>query len=209
MRKNYVPWLMKELKVLMKERDYALHLANSSNDPITKLYYKNLKNTVTSSIRKEKRKWEQEKLNSSRNNPDVLWKNVKSWLSWGNSGPPSKLIDNGTLVTSPKKLAETMNKFFVQKVKKLKESIPSSNKNPCSKLRESMASRKCSFSIQPVGPEEIEDIVMRMKNSKSTGIDNINILIIKLALPVILPALTHVVNLSITTSRFQEAWKLA
>ena len=76
-------------------------------------------------MRQEKihRKWEQEKLDSSKNNPDVMWKNVKSWLSWGNSGPPSKVIDNGILVTSPKKLAETMNNFFVQKVKKLKESI--------------------------------------------------------------------------------------
>ena len=45
-RKNYVSWLTKELKLLMKERDNAIDLANYSNDPIDKLHYKILESQL-------------------------------------------------------------------------------------------------------------------------------------------------------------------
>ena len=48
-----------------------------------------------------------------------------------------------------------------------------------------------------------------MKNSKSSGTDNINAIVLKLALPHILPALTHVVNLSLSSGTFPEIWKHA
>ena len=48
---------------------------------------------------------------------------------------------------------------------------------------------------------------MKLKNSKSTGIDDIDTRIIKLVANDILPALTHVINLSISHSEFPSIWK--
>ena len=45
--KNYVPWLTKELKALMKARDEALTEAVRSKKPEDRLTYKNLRNNVT------------------------------------------------------------------------------------------------------------------------------------------------------------------
>ena len=45
-------------------------------------------------MRKEKKLWEQHKLDDSQNDPGTLWKNVKSWLSCGNSDPPTKKISS-------------------------------------------------------------------------------------------------------------------
>ena len=48
-----------------------------------------------------------------------------------------------------------------------------------------------------------------MKMSKSTGLDNIDAWTLKLIILEILPSVTHVINLSLTTMEFPNAWKLA
>ena len=54
-------------------------------------------------------------MKSSNGDPGALWANVKTWLKWGNSGPPSKIItDTGDMVSSPEVVADTMNNFFNQ-----------------------------------------------------------------------------------------------
>ena len=71
-------------------------------------------------MRQEKKIWEEHKLNDTQHDPATLWSNVKSWLSWGNAGPPSKLFLNGFMITSPARLAWSMNDFFINKVRQLK-----------------------------------------------------------------------------------------
>ena len=63
--------------------------------------------------------------------------------------------------------------------------------------------------MQPVSPEEVKKIIAGLKNSKSTGTDFIETWIIKLVATDILPAVTHIVNLSISYSEFPQFWKLA
>ena len=80
--------------------------------------------------RKLVRRW-----SCTKHNPSTLWKNVKTWLNWNNSGPPSQLFHNGMLVSSPAGLARTMNKFFIDKVTRLINGIPASNNDPLAKLK--------------------------------------------------------------------------
>ena len=94
------------------------------------LNYKNMRNTATAKMRTEKKLWEQKKLDDSHHDPSTLWRNIKSWLSWGNSGPPSKLFQDGMLITSPARLAWTMNNFFINKVRNLRERIPRTDSDP-------------------------------------------------------------------------------
>ena len=72
-----------------------------------------------------------------------------------------------------------------------------------------MRDRNCHFSIRPVKPEEVLKIVQGLKNSKSTGLDNIDTYILKLVAKDILPALTNIINLSIRDSHFPSTWKRA
>ena len=134
---------------------------------------------------------------------------MKTWLNWNNSGPPSRLFHNGRLITSPAGIAGTMNSFFLGKVAGLRENIPDSVTDPMSKLRESMRSRQCSFSLSTVGPDEVLKVIKNLKNSKSTGTDNIDTYVIKLVSQDILAPLTHIINISITKSTFPSIWKHA
>ena len=102
-----------------------------------------------------------------------------------------------------------MNNFFIDKVTLLRQQIPDTNSDPMAKLRESMETRDCSMKFRPVTPKEVLDIIMGLKNSKSTGVDYIDTAVIKLVATDILPALTHIINLSISQSKFPSTWKHA
>ena len=160
-------------------------------------------------MRSEKKSWETQKLDKAQHSSRALWKNVKSWLSWGDSGPPSKLFHNGEMITKPARLATIMNTFFINKVTQLQGRIPNAASDPLAKLSEVLQNRKCSFSLKSLTPEEVSKIIAGLKNSKSTGMDFIDTWVVKLIAKEILPALTHIVNLSISQGEFPHSWKIS
>ena len=208
-RNKYAPWLSEASKELIKQRNDAQKKAAESKDMDDWRQYKNLRNTTKSRMRNEKKSWEKLKLDRSQHNPGKLWQNVKGWLCWNNAGPPSQLFHLGKLITSPAALASTMNTFFMNKMTMLKNSIPDNNNDPLDKLREAMEYRDCTMQFRPVRPGEVLKIIKGLKNSKSTGIDHIDTAVIKLAARDILPAVTHIVNLSLSQSTFPSIWKHA
>ena len=63
--------------------------------------------------------------------------------------------------------------------------------------------------LNAVHPDQVKDIIMKMKTSTSCGLDTINMQLIKLGKDQLLPAITHIINLSITQQCFPDAWKVA
>lgn len=61
--------------------------------------------------------------------------------------------------------------------------------------------------FSPVSQDQVLEIVKNLKNSKATDLDNIDTNTIKLAIEEILPALTHVVNLSLKNQEFPRVYK--
>ena len=118
-RTKYAPWLSTSSKTSIQERDAAQSKAAQFGDRDDWRHYKNIRNTTTAKIKAEKKSWEKQKLDNTQHDPSSLWKNVKSWINWSNSGPPTQLFHEGKLVNSPAGIARTMNMFFIDKVKKL------------------------------------------------------------------------------------------
>ena len=208
-RNKYAPWLSDSTKELMKRRNQAQKTASLTKHPDDYRDFKSLRNQTTARMRQERTAWEKRKLSSSMNDPSRLWKNIKSWLAWSNSGPPTRLFHNGRLISSPSGIAGEMNSFFLGKVSRLRANIPASQEDPFLKLREAMLHRQCSFSLSAVEPSEVLKIIKSLKNSKSTGMDNIDTYIVKLIADEIVEPLTYLINLSIQKSVFPSAWKHA
>ena len=76
-------------------------------------------------------------------------------------------------------------------------------------MRAALRDREVSLSFRSVTPEEVLEVLKKLKNSKSTGADFIDTFIIKLVAKDLLPAITHIINLSITTNEFPHQWKYA
>ena len=208
-RNKYAPWLSKNTKELMKERNAAQETASKTRDLDDWRKYKSLRNQATSKMRQERMTWEKMKLDSSKNNPNSLWQNCKMWLSWNKSGPPSQLFYQGRLINSPAGLAGSMNSFFINKVRNLRQGIPTTGLDPLQVLRETFKDRQCTFKFMAAHPDEVLKIVKGLKNTKSCGIDNIDTATIKLLAEDILAPLTHTINLSIGMSTFPTMWKQA
>ena len=148
-------------------------------------------------------------MDHGKNSPADIWKTVKGWLGWGSTGPPTQLFSEGRVVTSPAGIASSMNRFFLDKIKKLREKIPQVVSDPLGKLKEAMRNRASSFCLQQVKEEDIVKIIKNLKNSSASGVDYIDTRTIKLVADIIAPSLTHIINLSILTSTFPNIWKYA
>ena len=102
---KYAPWLTEATKDMIDQRNEAQKAAVASKNLDDWRQFKNLRNTAKSRMRVEKKLWEKQKLDNTKHNPSVLWQNIKGWLSWNNSGPPSQLFYLGRMITSPPDLA--------------------------------------------------------------------------------------------------------
>ena len=171
--------------------------------------YKALRNRITTILCTEKKSWQARKIAQFGSDSSSIWKNVKQWLGWSKGGPPTKLMQNGNLISKPKAIAEVMKEFFVNKVRLLRENLPPNPGNPLTLVNRLMEERTCTFRMKSVHPDEIMKIIDNMKQSKSCGVDNIDSYIIKLAKYELTPVITHVVNLSISQPMFPCQWKTA
>ena len=93
-------------------------------------------------MKSEKAAWEKQRLDHTQNTSTNLWKSIKRWLNWKSAGPPSQLFSDGVLIKTPEGLATTMNRFFINKVERLRQNIPNSNIDPLQVLRESMEAKQ-------------------------------------------------------------------
>ena len=60
-----------------------------------------------------------------------------------------------------------------------------------------MENRNSVLSFKFVHPDEVKKVILGLKNSKSCGFDNIDTYALKLAVDEILPAVTHIINISL------------
>ena len=109
-------------------------------------------------------------------------------------------------------MADIQNRYYKDKVSKIREQLPRRG-DPTAGLRDIMNKkphpRSEELNLKLVNPLLVDKIIMNLKNSKSSGLDNMDTYIIKLIRPHIVPAITHIVNLSLSSSQFPTNYKIA
>ena len=115
---------------------------------------------------------------------------------------------------SRKKLQEEQANYYTKKVNDIKDTLPSVNEDPLKYLKRAYerwepAGGKPKFYMCSVTITDVQKMISHMKNVHAYGHDDIDSFIVKLAAPVILPVITHIINLSLGTSTFPHKWKIA
>ena len=163
-RKNYCPWISEETKDLMRQRDEAVRKLNESRTPDNESEAKRLRKEVIDTLKEEKRENGRKKLEALEREKDTgkIWGCIKSYLNWNKqSGAPTMLVDkNGKPETSPKRLAELQNDFYITKVSKIREVLPKGGE-PLKVLQGMMKERQRpditqNLRFRAVLPEEID-----------------------------------------------------
>lgn len=189
--KPHAPWLTDTLKLIIKERDRALHTYKLMRTIEHWNHYKNLRNYTLASIRKEKLAY----LNFLQNqkNQKEIWKGLKALnIRFKND------------VTLPHNLQNPseINDYFISVFTKNSSSDAAEfYKN--TKYRENLL-----FEFKSTNINEINKIVSSFK-SNVCGLDQISLEMIKLCLPVIVTYLVHIFNICLDTGYFPTKWKTA
>ena len=92
---------------------------------------------------------------------------------------PTQINDGGVLVNSPEKMANTFNRVFLDKVKKIRDKAckVATNINPVQRLRSWLNQRSSplpEFELKPISIQKLRKIIKKMKGGRSHGIDYID-----------------------------------
>ena len=109
----------------------------------------------------------------------------------------SHIYHNGQTITEPITIANTFNTFFTSIGQSINDSIPQTNINPLSYLKNRI---DVDFTAKPTTNEEVQ--------KKSSGPLSIPIKLLKIAAPLIIPPLTDLINLSFETGAFPDKIKV-
>ena len=199
------------MQKLIKNRDKLLRKLKKSHSISTDELYKKFRNRVVSENRKSKLNYFDTYFQANKSNMKNLWTGINSIINTKSKNFPqsiSQLTADGETIQDPQKMANVFNNFFVNVSTQVSSEIPRTKKSPLDYLKNrNMNSR--SFLISPVTHSEIEDIIISLKNGKSTGPFSIPVKLLKLVKSDISRPLACIFNESITLGTFPDKLKWA
>ena len=112
---------------------------------------------------------------------------VLGCLNWTSSSSPTKLLSQGNLETSPIKMADIQNQYYIEKMKTIRRSFQGQHGDPSETLKNILQGNQSSFSTKEISPDDVDKIIRGLKNSKASGLDNLDTFIVKLTRSAIIP----------------------
>ena len=224
--KNYRPeWMSNELIEQIKDRDYFYRKAKKSGDKDAWNIAKHLRNTTNSNIRQAKKEFILDELKQNEKDPKKFWKVIREVIPSDKASTRKDIMlkDLGQKIDRSE-VAHYINDFFVN-VGKItfpldttlgQSDLPGTprdmtNEAPSeSKYDTHLAAERGSLGdLTEVCKAEVLRVVKEINISKSSGIENISSFVVKELFLALLPQVTYMFNLSITSSAFPDSWKTA
>lgn len=209
-RSTFSPWLDNDIKTLLMKRDDLKRTAVRSGDPSDWIKYRAVRNMVTKHNRQKKKNYYQNKINGIKNDSKKLWNTFKSILGKGHN-KPSFIESDGKFITKPQEIANYFNDYFSDKIDKIRKTMMTIAVDQSDNLiRDSiLKEKKCNFSFQPVAREEVNRMLLLVKNDKQSGLDNLESKLVLIIADYITAPVSHIFNLSLQEGVFPQEWKTA
>jgi hypothetical protein len=212
-RSKKKPWKCEEVDELRKLRDHYHHRACTSKRHEDWSMYRQTRNLTTKTARQRKQEHFINGIEENRGNSKGTWTVLKDLLprKSASSGPLSLEME-GELITELKRVCDVFNDYFIGIGTKLSSCIPAVCHNALDYLNEylnAVTIPRQPFSFTPVSSNDILRIVNRLSPSKATGLDKIQVRILKLSAQPIATSLTYLFNFSLSSGVFPDDWKIA
>ncbi|KAI8426007.1 hypothetical protein MSG28_004983 [Choristoneura fumiferana] len=199
------PWISPGLLKCIRNRD-NLHkkLKITPDNEILKATYRRYRNFCNSLLKKLKREYEKSEISKAGSNLKKLWETIKDITYTSKQKDiPFELIATANPLTSINKV----NSFFANVGKSLAEKIP----NRLTDVPNSTEAQKCPFSMGmlPVDENEIDIVIRNLRSDCAVGWDKISGQFIKKYKNFLIPSITHVCNLALSSGVFPRLFKKA
>ena len=200
-------WLTKGIITSCKRKRKLYKMCQTINNANLKLYYNKYTNILRKVITEAKFNSNRDFIMRAENKGKAMWEVVKKETGkiTGMENNEIKICQpNGAIITNPLDIAETFNQYFANITKNATTHLPY-NTQPNIKLAEN----KNSMFLTPVTMQEILNIISKLKNSRSSGIDDIPDFLIKKCATLITTPLVDICNSSLTEGKFPDNLKVA
>ena len=193
------PWLDHEVQHNIKLRDSI----DKANDWAS---YKHQRNYTTNLIKRKKREHVKHLVSSSKDKQTkLLWQTLRNTAQSSVTPNLSHGQDSSPIQTCDLNTANQMNKHFACIIESLGVSDPPLlNTSPASTIPIIPSTLS---SIPHISPPEVLLLFNKIQITKATGIDNLSVKILQLAMPFIINQLTDILNRSISEGVFPTQWK--
>ncbi|KAG7304918.1 hypothetical protein JYU34_010320 [Plutella xylostella] len=186
------PWITDTIRKFMVKRDRAFRRYKKSRTEENWSACKAARNRCNQMCRNAKRQYITEQLELS--SPAGIWKFLRSL---GVGKPPKqddKIPFDLNSLNKHFTSSSTLDSFTKQFTLNQIDNIPTPDID--------------SFNFAPASAEEIRKIILSLK-SKAVGHDNIGRIMVINLLDILLPAITHIINHSLTSGHFPDLWRKA
>ena len=212
-RKNYTPWLTQDLIASSKALQRAQQVAKRNFSQELQEDIDKKTRLLKEKIQIAEDKWREREAVKMGESGSKTWENVKHWVGWRSTNQPVILKDpsqNNCVSTGASNLSRIMNDFYLEKVRNIKSNMLDVEGDPCMELKQMLSEYDGErLTIEPISPEVVLKTGKKMRKTKSMGRDDIPADLFLLALPHMLPAITHIYNLSLTQAKFPSMWKVS
>ena len=195
----------------MAERDLLKEIAIASGSAEDYDKYKQKRNEVSTRLKNAEFNHHKSKFSDNDLEPGDVWKNAKQVLGTNRSSFPTQILAEGRLISKPLEIAKAVNKFFLEKIMKLKEKAQDNDHSNATDGLESYLKNKNlpaeGFSLKELRDEDVVKLIKKLKGKRSCGLDWICGYSLKIVAKDLIPELRTIINLSIRNNRFTSQWK--
>ena len=208
-KKNHCPALQQNTKQDIKCRNSLRTMMNKYGNEEVKEQHKALVKYVKEKVKKDKQMYNENRVNNT--DPKFAWRAAKNILVIQQDKTPMEILDDeGKLESNPKKIADVLNDYFLEKTKLIREQMPISQEDPIKRVEEMFKERTenlKTFKLKPISRSKLREILKKVKGGKAAGHHNIDGFSLKCAAPLIEESLLHLINCSILWNDFACIWK--
>ena len=139
-----------------------------------------------------------------------MWKTIKKVIPSKNKVSVSNVKIDDKFTSNDIDTANAFNSYFTTIGADLAKKFDHDDNDTCTdSFVSTNKDSHSNFSFQYISVEYVYDQILNLSNSKSPGVDNIDVKLIKTAASVICYSLAYICNLSLATSVFPSEWKKA
>ena len=104
----------------------------------------------------------------------MMWNNLKDHTQTSKCGTPQCIINNGNTINKPKIIADIANKFFIDKIVKLRDKFTYSTVDPMLFVRKLFDKNDNEFTIPLLTVKDVSVLIKNAKNSWTLNCDDIS-----------------------------------
>lgn len=202
------PWITQGLLRCIRHRD-NMHrkVKKRPNDDILIKSYRRYRNFCNYLLKKLKLEYERSEIQKASKNSKQTWKVIKKISNTVKTKtPPVDLLKTDP---NPQTAVNSVNSFFANLGMRLADTISNNmnSLNTNTNIQSSVHPR--SFVLLNTDEEEVERLILNLKNDCATGWDGISSSFLKHAKDIIIPSLTHIINLCFCSGIFPKPFKIS